>query len=150
MEVNVPRRDIGSFVEEAQRAVARQVSLPPGYIVEWGGLFEYLESGRNRLLVTVPATFLLIFLLLFATFDSIKQAAMVFTGIPFAVSGGVLALLLRDMHFSMSAGIGFIAVSGVAVLNGVVLVTFINQLKSRERNVLKAVHRGSLARLRPV
>ena len=150
VEVNVPRRDIGSFVEEAQRAVTRRVSLPPGYIVEWGGLFEYLESGRNRLLVTVPATFLLIFLLLFATFNSIKQAAIVFTGIPFAVSGGVLALLARDMHFSMSAGIGFIAVSGVAVLNGVVLVTFINQLRDRERNVLKAVHQGSLSRLRPV
>lgn len=150
VEVNVPSRDIGSFVAEAQREVERQVATPPGYVVEWGGMIEHLESGRNRLMVAVPVTFFLIFLLLFTTFNSVKQAAIVFTGIPFAVSGGILALLVRDMHFSISAGIGFIAVSGVAVLNGIVLVTFINQLRERGRTVLTAVYRGSLARLRPV
>lgn len=150
VEVNVPRRDIGSFVEDAQARVDQELERIPGYTIEWGGMFEHLESGRNRLLLAVPVTFLLIFLLLFTTFNSIKQAAIVFTGIPFALCGGVLALLVRDMHFSMSAGIGFIAVSGVAVLNGVVLVTFINQLRERGRTVFTAVYRGSLARLRPV
>jgi cobalt-zinc-cadmium resistance protein CzcA len=113
-------------------------------------MFEHLESGRNRLLLIVPMTFLLIFLLLFTTFNSIRDAAIVFTGIPFAISGGILALLFREMYFSMSAGIGFIAVSGVSVLNGVVLVTFINQLRTEEKTLLTSVYRGSLNRLRPV
>lgn len=150
VEVNVPRRDIGSFVEEARARVDRELERIPGYTTEWGGMFEHLESGRNRLLVVVPFTFFLIFLLLFTTFNSIKEAAIVFTGVPFALCGGILALLVRDMHFSMSAGIGFIAVSGVAVLNGVVLVTFINQLREKERSVLTCVYRGSIRRLRPV
>src|SRR6185436_14887671 len=102
------------------------------------------------LMVVVPVTFALIFLLLFSTLGSIRQAALVFTGIPFAITGGILALLLRGMHFSMSAGIGFIALFGVAVLNGVVLVTFINELRQAGASVPDAVIRGCLMRLRPV
>jgi cobalt-zinc-cadmium resistance protein CzcA len=128
VEVNVRGRDIGSFVAEAQQAV-ESVKLRPGYIAEWGGTFEHLESGRARLMVAVPLTFALILFLLFTTFNSLSHALLVFTGIPFAVTGGILALLLRGMPFSMSAGVGFIAVTGVAVLNGVVMITFINVLK---------------------
>jgi cobalt-zinc-cadmium resistance protein CzcA len=150
VETNVRGRDIGSFVAEAQAAVASTVTLPPGYVIRWGGLWENLESGRNRLLIAVPVTFLLIFFLLFVTFESATQAALVFTGIPFAVTGGVLALLLRGLEFSMSAGVGFIAVSGVAVLNGVVMVAFINERRQAGDPVLLAVRQGALDRLRPV
>lgn len=150
VEVNVRGRDIGSFVTEAQRRVEAQVKLPPGYTMDWGGMYEHLESGRRRLMVVVPVTFLLIFLLLFTTFNSLKQAALVFTGIPFAITGGILSLLIRGMHFSMSAGVGFIAVSGVAVFNGVVLVTFINQLRGRGLSLDDAIMQGALTRLRPV
>ena len=150
VEVNVRGRDIGSFVEEARARVEREVDVEPGYLVDWSGMYEHLESGRNRLLVVVPLAFLLIFLLLFATFHSLRQAALVFTGIPFAATGGVLSLYLRGMPFSMSAGIGFIALFGVAVLNGVVMVTFINQLREKGIGVEHAVVEGALVRLRPV
>ncbi len=150
VEVNVRGRDIGSFVEQAQTDVAREVQLPPGYIMQWGGLWENLESGRNRLLIVVPVTFLFIFMLLFATFHSARLATLVFTGVPFAVTGGILALLLRGMPFSMSAGVGFIAVSGVAVLNGLVLVAFIGGFRERGEPLEAAVYQGTLLRLRPV
>jgi cobalt-zinc-cadmium resistance protein CzcA len=150
VEVNVRARDIGSFVDEARRAVDREVSLLPGYRLDWGGTFEHLESGRRRLMVVVPITFLVIFLLLFIAFNSLRQAALVFTGIPFAVTGGILALLLRGMNFSMSAGVGFIALFGVAVLNGVVLLTFINQLRQSGRTLDDAVLEGAQTRFRPV
>ena len=150
VEVNVRGRDVGSFVEEAQTAVARQVQTPPGYLVQWGGLWEHLESGRTRLILVVPATFALIFLLLFATFHSARLAALVFTGVPFAVTGGILALLLRRMPFSMSAGVGFIAVSGVAVLNGLVLAAFIAQFRKEGEPLETAVYQATLVRLRPV
>ena len=150
IEANVRGRDIGSFVQDAQRAVDQQVKLPPGYVMTWGGLWEHLESGRDRLLIVVPITFLLIFFLLFIAFGSIRQAGLVFTGIPFAITGGILALLVRGMHFSMSAGIGFIAVSGVAVLNGVVMVAFINEFRREGAAALSAVRQGAVARLRPV
>lgn len=150
VEINVRGRDIGSFVEEARQRVDRAVHPPPGYLFDWSGMYEHLESGRQRLMIVVPTTFLLIFLLLFTTFNSLKQAALVFTGIPFAVSGGILALFLRGMPFSMSAGVGFIALFGVAVLNGVVMVTFINQLRADGRTVPAAVREGALTRLRPV
>lgn len=150
VEVNVRGRDIDSFVQEAQKAVGRDVTLPPGYVATWGGLWENLESGRNRLLIVVPLTFAVIFLLLFVTFGSAAQAALVFTGIPFAVTGGILALLVRNMHFSMSAGVGFIAVSGVAVLNGVVMVAFINEFRRGGASPEDAVREGAVARLRPV
>jgi cobalt-zinc-cadmium resistance protein CzcA len=150
VEANVRGRDIGSFVAEAQSKVDAQAPLPPGYTMDWGGMFKHLESGRKRLMVVAPVTFFLIFLLLCTTFNSLKQAALVFTGIPFAVTGGVLALLLRGMSFSMSAGIGFIALFGVAVLNGVVMVTFINQLREEGRPPEDAIIEGALTRLRPV
>src|SRR6202049_4063693 len=150
VEVNVRGRDVGSFVEEAQDAVGRDMQLPPGYILQWGGLWEHLESGRHRLMIVVPVTFLLIFMLLFATFHSARLAALVFTGVPFAVTGGILALLLRGMPFSMSAGVGFIAVSGVAVLNGLVLVAFIGQFRTREQTLDVAVYQATVVRLRPV
>jgi cobalt-zinc-cadmium resistance protein CzcA len=150
VEANVRGRDIGTFVAEAKDKVAAEVHLPPSYLMQWGGLWEHLESGRNRLLLIVPVTFFLIFLLLFTTFNSLKQAVFVFTGIPFAVTGGVLALLIRNMNFSMSAGIGFIAVSGVAVLNGVVMLAFINQLRENGLPLENAILQGALTRLRPV
>ncbi|MBI4264706.1 MAG: efflux RND transporter permease subunit [Acidobacteria bacterium] len=150
VEANVRGRDIGSFVEEAQRRVAADVQLPPGYTLDWGGMYEYLESGRRRLMVVVPITFALVFLLLFTAFNSLGQAALVFTGIPFAVTGGILALLVRGIPFSMSAGVGFIALFGIAVLNGVVLVTFINQLRGEGRSIEEAVVQGAVTRLRPV
>ncbi len=150
VEVNVRGRDIGSFVAEAQQRVRQQLQVPPGYQVSWSGMYEHLESGRNRLLVVVPVTFALVFLLLFIAFGSLRQAALVFTGIPFAATGGILSLLVRDMHFSMSAGVGFIALFGVAVLNGVVLVTFMNQLREAGASVHEAVVNGALTRLRPV
>lgn len=150
VEANVRGRDIGSFVEEAQRRVDAEVQLPPGYTLNWGGMYEYLESGRRRLMVVVPITFAIIFLLLFIAFSSLGQAALVFTGIPFAVTGGILALLLRGIPFSMSAGVGFIALFGIAVLNGVVLVTFINQLRAEGRPIDEAVLQGAITRLRPV
>jgi cobalt-zinc-cadmium resistance protein CzcA len=150
LEVNVRGRDIGSFVDEARRLIQAQIQLPPGYVMTWGGTFEHMESGRLRLIVAVPVTFVIIFILLFITFKSIKQALLIFTGIPFALTGGVLALWLRGMDFSMSAGIGFIAVSGVAVLNGVVMVAFINQLRERGSALEKAIMDGAVTRLRPV
>lgn len=149
VEANVRGTDIASFVEQAQRKIENDVKLPPGYFMTWGGLWQNLESGRNRLLVVVPVTFLVILILLFATFHSLRQAALVFTGIPFAVTGGVLSLLLRGMHFSMSAGVGFIAVSGVAVLNGLVMVAFINNYRGT-LPLQTAIFQGALARLRPV
>jgi len=150
VEANVRGRDIGSFVTEARNGVDRELKLPAGYHLQWGGLWEHLESGRDRLLLVVPVTFFIVFLLLFTTFQSLRQAAVIFTGIPFAVTGGVLSLLLRGMTFSMSAGVGFIAVSGVAVLNGVVMLAFFNQLRDNGRNVSDAVMEGALTRLRPV
>ena len=150
VEVNIRGRDIGSFVNEARERVDAAVKPPAGYMLNWSGMYEHLESGRQRLMVVVPATFALIFLLLFTTFNSLKQAALVFTGIPFAISGGILALVLRGMPFSMSAGVGFIALFGVAVLNGVVMVTFINQLREGGRSVSEAMREGALTRFRPV
>jgi heavy metal efflux system protein len=150
IQSNVRGRDLGGFVEEVKRKIDSGVKLPVGYHVEYGGTYEHLQSGRARLMLVVPITFGVIFLLLFTTFGSLKQAAMVFTGIPFAITGGILALHFRGMHFSMSAGIGFIALFGVAVLNGVVLVTFINHLRGEGVEVREAVVKGCLLRLRPV
>lgn len=150
VEVNIRDRDIGSFVEEARELVEARVQLPAGYTMNWGGMYEHLESGRRRLMIVVPITFAIIFLLLFTTFNSLRQAALVFTGIPFAITGGVLALFLRGIYFSMSAGIGFIALFGVAVLNGVVMVSFINQLREAGQPLESAIREGALTRLRPV
>jgi heavy metal efflux system protein len=150
VELNVRGRDLRGFVSEAQRRVAAQVPLPPGYYLAWGGQFENLQRASARLLIVVPLALFLIFVLLFAAFDSVKQALIVYTGVPFAVVGGVFALAVRGLPFSISAGVGFIALFGVAVLNGVVMVSFINQLREGGEPIGAAVVRGAEARLRPV
>ncbi|MFT3784815.1 MAG: CusA/CzcA family heavy metal efflux RND transporter [Tepidisphaeraceae bacterium] len=150
VQANVRGRDIGSFVQEAQAAIARDVKLPAGSWIDWGGQFENLVAARQRLLIVVPVCFFLIFVLLFSTFNNAKYALLVFTCVPLALSGGILALWLRDMPFSISAAVGFIALSGVAVLNGLVMITFINELRDQGRSIDDAVREGSLIRLRPV
>jgi heavy metal efflux pump (cobalt-zinc-cadmium) len=150
VQANVRGRDLGGFVAEARAAVAREVELPPGYRVEWGGQFENLQSARARLLVVVPLALALIFFLLFLTFHSVRQAAMIFTGVPLAVTGGVLALWMRGLPFSLSAAVGFIALCGVAVLNGVVLVSAVNARREGGLTVNDAVREGARERLRPV
>ncbi|MCC7191204.1 MAG: CusA/CzcA family heavy metal efflux RND transporter [Phycisphaeraceae bacterium] len=150
VQCNVRGRDIGSFVTEAQDRIAREVSLKAGTWLDWGGQFENLVAARQRLMIVVPLCFFLIFLLLFGTFNSVKYALMVFTGVPLALTGGIVALWLRGMPFSISAAVGFIALSGVAVLNGLVMVTFINQLRMEGETLDEAIVRGSLTRLRPV
>ncbi|MBX7221464.1 MAG: CusA/CzcA family heavy metal efflux RND transporter [Blastocatellia bacterium] len=150
VEVNVRGRDIGSFVKEAQTRMDRQSPLPAGYYLTWGGQFENLQRASQRLLVVVPIALFLIFIMLFSTFQSIKQATLIYTGIPFAVVGGVIALAGRGMPFSISAGVGFIALFGVAVLNGVVMVSYINSLRDEGMSVAEAVRLGAETRLRPV
>ncbi|HRH41676.1 MAG TPA: CusA/CzcA family heavy metal efflux RND transporter, partial [Pyrinomonadaceae bacterium] len=150
VESNVRGRDIGSFVKEAQIKIEKEVQLPPGYYLKWGGTFENLERATNRLLIVVPIALFLIFVLLYTTFSSIRQALLIYTGIPFAIVGGIIALALRGMPFSISAGVGFIALFGVAVLNGVVLVSFINHLREEGKLVIEAVREGAATRLRPV
>ncbi|MFV0389496.1 MAG: efflux RND transporter permease subunit [Pyrinomonadaceae bacterium] len=150
VSTNVRERDIKGFVAEAQEKITGEITLPPGYYLKWGGTFENLERATNRLLIVVPIALFLIFVLLFTTFGSIKQAAIIYTGILFAVVGGVFALALRGMPFSISAGVGFIALFGVAVLNGVVMVSFINQLREEGKSVKDAVLEGAETRLRPV
>jgi cobalt-zinc-cadmium resistance protein CzcA len=151
VEGNVRGRDIGSFVNDVRRLFdEKTVALPTGYRVDFGGQFENLERARNRLLIVVPLSLFLIFLLLFSTFNSLKQALLVFTGIPLGAVGGIVALMLRGMPFSISAAIGFIALFGVAVLNGVVMVSYINTLRREGRPLGAAVQDGALVRFRPV
>lgn len=150
IELNVRGRDIGSFVKETQDQIDKQVKLPAGYYITWGGQFENLQRASERLLIVVPLALFLIFVLLFTTFGSVKQALLIYTGIPFAIVGGVLALALRGMPFSISAGVGFIALFGVAVLNGVVMVSYINKLRDEGHSVEEAVREGAETRLRPV
>jgi cobalt-zinc-cadmium resistance protein CzcA len=150
VELNVRGRDIGSFVREAQAVIAREVQIPSGYYITWGGQFENLQRATERLLIVVPLALFLIFILLFTMFNSIRQALMIYTGIPFAIVGGVLALALRGMPFSISAGVGFIALFGVAVLNGVVMVSYLNRLRDDGRSLQDAVTEGAHTRLRPV
>ncbi len=149
VQANVRGRDLGSFVEEAQVKV-NQTAIAPGQWLVWGGQYENLVAAKNRLSLVVPACFLLIFLLLFSTFKSVKYALLVFAAVPLGLSGGVLALWLRDMPFSISAAVGFIALSGVAVLNGLVMVSFINQLRREGMARDEAIRQGCLIRLRPV
>jgi cobalt-zinc-cadmium resistance protein CzcA len=150
VELNVRGRDIGSFVEDAQSAIESQIKLPAGYYTTWGGQFENLERASARLMLVVPLALFLIFVLLFTTFASVKQALLIYTGIPFAIVGGVFALAVRGMPFSISAGVGFIALFGVAVLNGVVMVSYINRLRDEGRSLEQAVNEGAETRLRPV
>jgi cobalt-zinc-cadmium resistance protein CzcA len=147
---NVRGRDLGSFVNEVQRRVGAEVELPAGYWVSYGGTFEQLISGAQRLALVVPAALLLIFGLLYWLFRSTKDAAIVFSGVPLALTGGVLALLLRGLPLSISAGVGFIALSGVAVLNGVVMLSFIRSLRAEGTSLDAAIREGALTRLRPV
>jgi cobalt-zinc-cadmium resistance protein CzcA len=147
---NVRGRDIGSFVKEAEQAIQERVKIPAGYWTTWGGQFEQMISAANRLKMVVPVALLLVFLLLFTTFGTVKDALLVFTGVPLALTGGIAALWLRGIPLSISAGIGFIALSGVAVLNGLVMITFINKLRSEGRSLDQSISQGALTRLRPV
>ena len=148
---NVRGRDIGSFVAEAQRKISEQVQLPPGrYHLEWGGQFENLISARKRLMIVVPLALVLIFGLLYLTYNNIVDTLRVFTGVPFAWTGGIIALWIRDMPFSISAAIGFVALSGVAVLDDMLLVSYIRQLRARGVGLEEAVEKAAMTRLRPV
>jgi cobalt-zinc-cadmium resistance protein CzcA len=150
VQANVRGRDIGSFVAEAQQRIDAEVKLPAGYWLAWGGQFENLVKAKARLGLVVPVCFLIIFLLLFSAFNSMKQAVLIFSGVPFALIGGIVALWLRGMPFSITAAVGFIALSGVAVLTGLVMVSFINQLRQEGVALEEAIFRGALTRLRPV
>jgi cobalt-zinc-cadmium resistance protein CzcA len=150
VSANVRGRDLGSFVEEAQRAVVERIKLPAGYWIGWGGQYEQLVSATQRLMVVVPVALLLIFVILFMSLGSVADAALVFSGVPLALTGGVAALLLRGIPLSISAGIGFIALSGVAVLNGLVIIAFIEKLRNQGMRLAEAVEEGARERLRPV
>ncbi len=147
---NVRNRDLGSFVAEVQRTVRERVAVPAGYWLDYGGTFEQLISASERLRVVVPLTLAAIFLLLYMAFGSLRDSLLVFTAVPMAWTGGIAALWLRGIPLSISAGVGFIALSGVAVLNGLVLVSFIRGLQEDGRPVADAIREGSLARLRPI
>tara|TARA_R110001606_G_scaffold399262_1_gene582898 strand:- start:38850 stop:41999 length:3150 start_codon:yes stop_codon:yes gene_type:complete len=147
---NVRDRDLGGFVEEAQARIADDVDLPAGYWLDYGGTFEQLQSASQRLAIVVPVTLAIILALLVMAFGSLKDALIIFTGVPLALTGGVLSLWLRDMPLSISAGVGFIALSGVAVLNGLVMIAFIRDLWHEQGDLMKAIVEGALIRLRPV
>jgi len=147
---NVRGRDIGSFVAEAEQQLQQQVKIPAGYWTSWGGQFEQLLSATKRLQVVVPVALLLVFVLLFMMFGNVKDGLLVFSGIPFALTGGLVALWLRDIPMSISAAVGFIALSGVAVLNGLVMISYIRSLREGGMSLDKAIREGALTRLRPV
>ena len=147
---NVRGRDLGSFVADVQRAVNQQVTLPTGYWLEYGGTYQKLQSASQRLSIVVPATLVLIVCLLLLALGSFKDAMIIFSGVPLALSGGVFALLWRDIPFSISAAVGFIALSGIAILNGLVIVSFIRQLIAQRITLETAIIQGALTRLRPV
>jgi cobalt-zinc-cadmium resistance protein CzcA len=149
VSANVRGRDVGSFVADAEAALA-QVKIPAGYWTSWGGTFENLQSATQRLQIVVPVSLLLVFVLLFAMFGNVKDGLLVFTGIPFALTGGILALWLRDIPMSISAAVGFIALSGVAVLNGLVMISYIRSLREDGISLEAAIREGALTRLRPV
>jgi heavy metal efflux system protein len=148
--VNLKHRDVDSWVHEADAKVRDSVKLPEGYTLEFGGQFENLREAKARLAIVVPTALVFIFVLIFMAFSSVRQALLVYSGIPLAVTGGILALWARDMPFSISAAVGFIALSGVAVLNGVVMISYFNQLREEGMDVRSSVMEGSLTRLRPV
>jgi cobalt-zinc-cadmium resistance protein CzcA len=147
--INVRGRDTAGFVEEATRAIRDKVRFSEGYYFEFGGQFENLVAAKKRLMIVVPLALFLIFVLIFLSFGSLRQAVLIFFCVPLAVTGGIFALWLRDMPFTISAGVGFIALSGIAVLNGIMLISFINQLREQGRTLRDAVVEGSLTRLRP-
>ncbi|WP_122510487.1 CusA/CzcA family heavy metal efflux RND transporter [Pseudomonas viridiflava] len=150
VSANVRGRDLGSFVEDAGQTIDSSVQIPTGYWTNWGGQFEQLQSAAKRLQIVVPVALLLVLALLFLMFNNLKDGLLVFTGIPFALTGGVMALWLRDIPLSISAGVGFIALSGVAVLNGLVMISFIRNLREEGRSLHDAITEGALTRLRPV
>ena len=150
IKCSVRGRDQGGFVAEAQRAVDRDVRLPPGYRLTWGGQFENQRRAMTRLAVIVPMSIVIIFVLLFAAFDSTKSAALILANLPFALIGGILALAVRDINLSVSAAVGFIALFGISVQNGVILVSRFNELRQAGRSIEDAVRAGTHERLRPV
>jgi cobalt-zinc-cadmium resistance protein CzcA len=150
VSANVRGRDLGSFVSDAEEQIGKSVRIPAGYWTTWGGQYENLASATERLKLVVPLSLLLVFVLLFAMFNNVKDGLLVFTGIPFALTGGVVALWLRGIPLSISAAVGFIALCGVAVLNGLVMISFIRNLREEGKSVEQAVHEGAMTRLRPV
>lgn len=150
VSANVRGRDLGSFVQSAGETIQREVQIPAGYWTSWGGQFEQLQSAARRLQIVVPIALLMVLALLFMMFNNLKDGLLVFTGIPFALTGGVLALWSRGIPLSISAGVGFIALSGVAVLNGLVMISFICNLREEGRSLAEAINEGALTRLRPV
>lgn len=150
VEANIRGTDLGSFVETAKKEISNRVLVPGGYWLSWGGQFENLISARNRLFLAVPLCFSLIFILLYTAFNSARYAFLVFTGVPLALTGGIVSLWMRDMPFSITSAVGFIALSGIAVLNGLVLVSYINQLREEGSNLKEAIFEGALTRFRPV
>lgn len=150
VQMNVRGRDIGSFVQEGQRKIVDKVKLPPGYYIQWGGQFENQQRAMSKLMLVVPLSILIIFFLLMATFSSIKHALLVLTNVPFALIGGVIALWVRGMYLSVPASVGFIALFGVAILNGLVLISTINKLRDDGLDLHTAILQGAETRLRPV
>jgi cobalt-zinc-cadmium resistance protein CzcA len=150
VSANVRGRDLASFVLDVKQAVEQRVSLPPGYWVEYGGTFEQLASAASRLALVVPITLLVIIGLLVIALGSLRDAAVIFSGVPLALTGGVLALTLREIPFSISAAVGLIALSGIAVLNGLVMVSFIGDLRKNGQPLEEAIVEGALTRIRPV
>jgi cobalt-zinc-cadmium resistance protein CzcA len=147
--VNLRGRDVEGFVREARAAIKEKIKLPDGYFIEFGGQFKNLQQARERLRIVVPAALALIFALIFFSFKSLRQAILIFVCVPLATVGGIFALALRGMPFSISAAVGFIALSGIAVLNGIMLISFINQLRTGGMPLRESVLEGSLTRLRP-
>jgi cobalt-zinc-cadmium resistance protein CzcA len=147
---NVRGRDLGSFVNEAEELINEKVRIPPGYWITWGGQFEQMISAAQRLQIVIPVALGLIFILLYTMFGNVRDGLLMFTGVPFALTGGIFALWLRDIPLSISAGVGFIALSGVAVLNGLVMLAFIRSLREKGSSLDDAIQTGALTRLRPV
>jgi cobalt-zinc-cadmium resistance protein CzcA len=150
VQANVEGRDVVGFVAEVRSAIEREVKLPEGYYVTYGGQFENQQRAATRLALVVPIAIVLIFLMLFTTFRSLRQAGLIILNIPFAMIGGVISLYLSGLYLSVPASVGFITLFGVAVLNGVVMVSYFNQLREAGRTVLQAVQEGAERRLRPV
>jgi cobalt-zinc-cadmium resistance protein CzcA len=148
--VNLRGRDTESFVKEAKALVDAKIKLPQGYFFKWGGNFENLQVAKSRLLLLTPIALTLVLLMIYAAFGNVKETALVFSCVPMALVGGVVGLILNNLPFSISAGVGFIALSGIAVLNGVVLVNFFNQLKGEGVQGIEILKQGAMVRLRPV
>jgi cobalt-zinc-cadmium resistance protein CzcA len=148
--VNLKTRDVEGFVREAEQRIKEQVKMPEGCLVEFGRQFQHLQEARTRLAIVVPATLALIFVIVFMSFRNVRQTLIIYTGVPLAATGGVLALWICGKPFSISAAVGFIALSGVAVLDGLVMLSYFNELREEGKSVRDAVMEGSLMRLRPV